>query len=162
MDSHHLEKLIWTEQDFKIMGWHDARIWGIAMNADNYEFLVDLDYIFKWEQLEDKETKCEFRIAPVTMVFENAHDIVIDLHSWQGTIDIADLHMENPRKAWNNLFTENTFRFECQEGEIIINATGYKMYVRQEPQQIDSQSLKYDERGGVDFERELKNSKYND
>jgi hypothetical protein len=82
MNSYHLEKTIWTEQDFKVMGWHDARIWGIAMNADNYEFLVDLDYIFQWMQLEDTKTKFEFRIAPVTLVFENAHEIVFDLHSW--------------------------------------------------------------------------------
>jgi len=47
------------------------------------------------------------------------------------------------------------YRFDCQEGEISLEATGFKMYVRQEPKLIQSQSFEFEERGGVNFERIL-------
>jgi hypothetical protein len=41
-----LEKPIWTEEDFEIMGWHDSKVWGLLANPDEWEYLIDLDYIF--------------------------------------------------------------------------------------------------------------------
>ena len=155
MELYQLEKPIWTDQDFKVMGWHDAKIWGVLANPSEWEFLVDLDYIFKWVHPKANETYFKFWVAPVTMVFENAYNIRIDIESQQGDIEVADLHMEDPRKTKNDAFTESTFRFECQEGEISINATGFKMYVRQSPKLINGQNFDYSERGGINFGREL-------
>jgi hypothetical protein len=89
------------------------------------------------------------------MVFENAYDVKLDIESQQGEIEVADLHMENPRKTKNGLFTEYTFRFDCQEGEITLTATGYKLYVRKTPILLQGQNISYAERGGVNFGREL-------
>jgi hypothetical protein len=63
--------------------------------------------------------------------------------------------MGNPRKTKNGKFTDYTFRFECQEGEITLNATGFKMYVRKNPILQQGQSLDLKERGGINFERKL-------
>ncbi len=155
METYKLEKPVWTQVDFNVMGWHDAKVWGILANTDEWELLVDLDYIFNWVHPKGEEENFKFWVAPVTMLFENAYDVKIDVESQQGEIQVAELHMENPRKTKNGKFTEYTFRFECQEGEITLSATGYKMYVRQKPRLLQSQELEFTERGGVKFGREL-------
>jgi hypothetical protein len=94
-------------------------------------------------------------MAPVTMVFENAYEINIDIESQQGEIEVAEFHMDNPRKSKNGKYTEYTFRFECQEGDISLSATGFKMYVRRNPTLQKYQSLELTERGGVNFGRDL-------
>ena len=156
MKTYEVEKLMWTEGDCKFMGWHDAKVWSLLANPDEWEYLIDLDYIFKWVPPKEGEKYYKFWVAPVTMVFKNAYKIDIDLESQQGEIEVAELHMENPRKTENGKFTEYTFRFECQEGEITLNATGFKMYVRRDPILQQSQSIDLKERGGINFERELK------
>jgi hypothetical protein len=124
-------------------------------NTEEYELLIDLDYIFNWVHPTGDEKYFKFWVAPVTMVFENAYDVKLDIESQQGEIEVADLHMENPRKTKNGLFTEYTFRFDCQEGEITLTATGYKLYVRKTPILLQGQNISYAERGGVNFGREL-------
>ncbi|RYY77219.1 MAG: hypothetical protein EOO52_07005 [Gammaproteobacteria bacterium] len=150
-----LEKNIWSEADFSIMGWHDASIWSMVPNSEKFEYLLDLDYIFKWVHPKENETYFKFWVAPVTMVFENAFDVKINIESRQGLIEVADLHKENPRLTPNGKFTTHTYRFECQEGEASIEATGFKMYVRQKPKLITGQSFNLEERGGVNFGRAL-------
>jgi hypothetical protein len=150
-----LEKEVWSESDFDFMGWHDASIWSMVSNAEKFEYLFDIDYIFKWVDPKENETYFKFWVAPVTMVFENAFDVKIDIESQQGLIEVAELHMENPELTPNGKFTSHSYRFECQEGEISLKATGFKMYVRQKPKLIQGQSFEYEERGGVNFGRVL-------
>lgn len=153
MSEYELEKEVWSENDFNVMGWHDASIWSMAPNSEQFEYLLDLDYIFKWVHPEEGETYFKFWVAPVTMVFENTSDVKIEIESQQGLIEVSDLHMEYPELTPNGKFTSHTYRFECQEGEILIKATGFKMYVRQKPKLIQGQSFKLEERGGVNFKR---------
>ena len=155
VEAYELEKPVWTQENFKVMGWHDSKVWGALANTDEWEFLLDLDYIFKWVHPRGDIDYFKFWVAPVTMVFEYAYDVRLDIESVQGVIEIADLYMENPCKTKNGQFTEYTFRFDCQEGEIALNATGYKMYVRQKPKLLQGQHLEFAERGGVNFGREL-------
>ncbi|WP_406611343.1 hypothetical protein [Agarivorans sp. JK6] len=155
MSAYDLEKEVWTEADFKVMGWHDASIWSMVSNAAQFEYLLDLDYIFKWVHPKESETYFKFWVAPVTMVFVNAFDVKIDIESQQGLIEVADLYMENPELTPNGKFTSHTYRFECQEGEITVKATGFKMYIRQKPKLIQGQSFELAERGGISFGRTL-------
>ena len=137
------------------MGWHDAKVWGLLANPEEWEYLVDLDYLFKWVRPKEDEGYFKFWVAPVTMVFENAYDIEIKIKSQQGEIEVADLYMENPRETRNGKHTEYTFRFECQEGEIKLTATGFKMFVRKNPILQQGQSIELTERGGINFGREI-------
>ena len=155
MSAYDLEKEVWTEADVKVMGWHDASIWSMVPNTAQFEYLLDLDYIFKWVHPKENETYFKFWVAPVTMVFENAFDVKIDIESQQGLIEVADLYMESPELTPNGKFTSHTYRFECQEGEITVKATGFKMYVRQKPKLIQGQSFELAERGGIGFGRTL-------
>lgn len=155
MSSYNLEKSLWSDSDAGSMGWHDASIWAMVSNAEDFEYLFDVDYIFQWVDPEEDETYFKFWVAPVTMVFENAINVKIDIESQQGLIEVADLHIENPELTPNKKFTSHSYRFECQEGQISLKATGFKMYVRQQPKLLQGQSLTLEERGGVDFGREL-------
>lgn len=155
MEKFKLEKPIWDDRDFSIMGWHDATLWSMLANPTDFEFLFDLDYIFKWVHPKEGETYFKFWVAPVTMVFENAHDIKININSKQGTIEIADLHRENPKESPNRKFTQHTYRFECQEGEISVVATGFKMFVRKNPELLQGQSFELAQRQGIAFGRTL-------
>ncbi|NUZ12866.1 hypothetical protein HUZ36_19000 [Pseudoalteromonas sp. McH1-7] len=151
-----LEKDVWTESDFKVMGWHDSQIYSFYANDETFEWYVDLDYIFKWVNPESEGDSYQFYVAPVTMVFENSHSVKIDIKSEQGLIEIADLHMENPKLTPNGKFTQHEFRFECQEGEIVVTATGFKMYVRMPPKLTKYQCLTFEQRGGISFGKEVK------
>lgn len=156
MDSYQLEKFRWDDGDFRQMGWHDATIWSYLAIPDQFEFLLDLDYIFKWVKPQDEETYFKFWVSPVTMVFSNAHSIVLDIESPQEAIDIADLHRGEPEPTPNNRAMQYVYRFECQEGVLSLVATGYEMFVRRAPLLLEAQSLSLSQRGGISFERELK------
>lgn len=158
MDTYELEKPIWTDKDFSVMGWHDSKVWGFMPNTEEFEFMIDLDYIFMWVHPKEDETYFKFWVSPVTMVFENAYDISIDIESMQGEIEVSDLHMENERKTKNGKLNEFDFRFKCQEGELKLIATGFKMFVRKPPVLQNGQTLEYVQRGGISFGRELYDS----
>ncbi len=147
------EKPLWTADDFEIMGWHDSRVWAMVADEEKFEFAMDLDYIFKWVHPGPGETYFKFWVAPVTMVFENAYDVTIEIESRQGGIEVADLHREEPKLTPNGSLTDYLFRFECQEGEISLRATGYRLYVRSVPRLMQGQCFSLEERGGISVER---------
>ena len=46
-----LEKAVWTQDDFPVMGWHDATVHAIGFDEDELwseRLLLDLDYIVEW------------------------------------------------------------------------------------------------------------------
>jgi hypothetical protein len=153
MESYELEKTVWTEHDFDIMGWHDCRLWAMAADTEAFEFSLDLDYIFQWVKPGPGEIHFKFWVCPVTMVFENVHKVTIDIESQQGIIDIDHLHKEEERTLDRGGLSEHLYRFECQEGEVSLRATGYKMYVRQPPRLIQEQHLDVRMRGGISIEK---------
>jgi hypothetical protein len=115
--------------------------------------MFDLDYIFKWVDPEPEGTYFKFWVCPVTMVFANVSDVVINIESQQGAIEVADLLRQHVGLSPNGKFDQFAFHFECQEGQLSLKATGYKMYVRQAPVLQTQQHLELATRGGVSFER---------
>ena len=155
MTLHPIEKYIWSQEDFEMMGWHDATIWSIASNPEAFEFMLDLDYIFKWVCPAPQETHYKFWVCPVTMVFADAWDVVMDIESQLGSIEVADVSRKHLGRTPNNKFEQYAFHIECQEGDLSLKATGFKMYVRQAPVLLDRQSLTLAQRGGISFGRGL-------
>lgn len=150
-----LEKWLWTEEDFKHMGWHDARIHAVAFATGAFELAFDIDYILRWVQpSEDKFYR--FWIAPATLVFENVYDVKFDLEPFDG-LEIADLRREDPQPPRNAQFigrdTEWRWVIETQQGNIILRAIGYKQHFRREPVFGKTQSLDIIARGGYSFHR---------
>ena len=152
-DSYRLEKSVWSDDDFAVMGWHDATVWAIGTNPETFELALDLDYIFNWVDPAAGETHYKFWVAPATMVFENVHSLNIDMQSEFGAIEIADLHRDEPTPTPHGKAMQRIYRFECQEADIALSATGFKMFARERPVLLDCQSLGFERRGGISFAR---------
>lgn len=137
-----LEKSVWSESDFEIMGWHDCPIYGVQFE-DNVAF--DLDYIFKWVLVEN-ENSYKFWMSPATLIFEQARNLRIDIElEFINGLEIAEIHQ---KKIENN---EYKYHIETQEGDIYLIASGYKQYIRKDPILKQSQGLSEKERGGYSF-----------
>ena len=88
-----LEKSIWTDHDFDVMGWHDVHVHGIAFKPDAFELYFDIDYIFAWIDPEPPDKHYTFWVAPCTWVFSNVYDIEMDVGTSSG-LEIADVSRE--------------------------------------------------------------------
>ncbi len=154
-----LEKRIWSESDFDVMGWHDSTIHSLAFYPETFEFALDLDYIFKWVDPEVEGGYYSFWVAPATIVFENVYDLAIDAEPGLG-LEVADITRSDPARPKNSeqigKESEWTWTVECQEGRISFKAAGYKMFVRSAPVIQGQQSLDLVDRGGVSFDRRFK------
>jgi hypothetical protein len=155
-DSYELDKWTWTETDFSRMGWHDCHIHAIAFVPDQFEFVLDIDYIFQWVNPQPGEACFKFWVAPATLVFENVCNIVFDLKT-DGGVEVESLIREAPQRPHNaeHIGRELEWRwiFECQEGSISFQSVGYKQYVRAMPQLTQHQILTLETRGGITFLR---------
>ena len=92
-----LQKLIWSQHDFDVMGWHDATIHAFALVPEQFELLLDIDYILKWEEPEPPDVYHTFWVSPATLVFQGVQDIKInlDIDNIQD-IDYAELFCHAP------------------------------------------------------------------
>lgn len=158
IDTYHLEKPIWTEQDFDQMGWHDSHIHAISF-GEGFQFKLDIDYIFEWVHPKVNETYFNFWIAPCTLVFENVWDLRLDiLISSDIELEIDDLRRENAREARNAAYiekkTEYDWTIETHQGDITFKSVGYIQYVRMRPVLTSSQVLLSEVRGGISFSKE--------
>lgn len=146
-----LEKNIWTEADFKNMVWHDNPIHALTFN-DNFELLLDIDYIFEWVLKEDKYS---FWISPCTWVFENVYNLTFDIGPASPGLTVDTVMKENPQRPKNSEYINRDLEFdwkiELQEGTISFKSIGFKQYVRQSPILLRSQKLSHEERNGISF-----------
>jgi hypothetical protein len=149
------EKLVWTEEDFERMGWHDATLHGIAFLTETFELVLDLDYIFEWVEHSEPEPHFTFWVAPCTLVFENVFDLRIELEPYP-EVSVADLTRADPGVPRNadviGRAADWLWKLECHQGVITFRAAGYTQYVRATPMHGE-QSLTHAERGGVAFDR---------
>jgi hypothetical protein len=157
IDEYEMEKWIWTDADFEKMGWHDSQIYAFAFLSETYEFVLDIDYILRWVHPAPEETYFQFWVSPATLVFENAGDIKFDLETLYGNgVEIQDVHRQNPRILEAGLAAgTNMWRWviEAQEGEISLDATGYKQFFRKKPSFHQEQTLELRIRSGISFHR---------
>ena len=154
-DTFALEKAIWTDADFDVMGWHDVHIHGMAFHAEKYELLLDIDYIYAWVDPEPPEKHFTFWMAPCTMIFSNVHSFTASVESGLG-LEISELSREDagrPRNA-DYIAKEKEWKwlFDCQEGDLSFLSVGFQQFTRRPPVRAKSQVFGWDERGGVTFD----------
>lgn len=134
-----LEKDIWTQDDFKVMGWHDCSVYAIQLADAVY---LDLDYIFEWVLNEDENTY-NFWVAPVTLQFISPYNLEISVKlDFVNGLEIADIH-QSP--IGNGLYD---YHIETQEGDIKFTSHGYRQFVRKKPVLQQSQCLSSKDRDG--------------
>lgn len=155
-DIYHLEKTIWTDADFELMNWHDCPIHAFSFN-DNFELLLDIDYIFKWVQPKKSKRYFNFWIAPCTLVFENVYDIGFESDHKQPIIDYIE--KSNPQRAKNSEFIGRDAEYDWDivmiSSEMNFKSVGFKQYVRRNPIISFNQRLTTKERGEVSFGKNI-------
>jgi len=156
VEKYEVEKWILTEEDFEDMRWHDVNIYALAFLPDSLEFVLDIDYILQWINPKEGETYYGFQVAPATLVFENVHDLKIDLEPFAG-VQIQDIQRNGPQKPKNAEYVGREIEWrwviETHEGEISLYSLGYKQYLRCAPILGGQQALGLDVRGGISFNR---------
>jgi hypothetical protein len=145
--TYNLEKWVWTEADFEIMGWHDSQIHAMAFCSEDFELVLDIDYILKWIHPQPGEIYFSFWVAPATLVFENIYDLELNLSPCRGFIEIEGI--ERTALVFESIDKRDYYSWTiaCQEGEIKFNASGYNQYFRADPtyggQRLDRKSIGY-------------------
>jgi hypothetical protein len=151
-----LENTVWDESSFEEMHWHDANIYGFAFLPEKFEFILDIDFILEWIHPIPPEVYFKFWVAPATLVFENVHNLRIDLEPIY-SIAIDKITRDDPRKPINAEYisrdTEWKWKINTQGGEINLRSVGYKLYFRQKAILGSSQELGIEARGGISFIR---------
>ena len=152
-----LEKNIFTEADFEQMNWHDCHIHAFSFN-DNYELLLDIDYLFEWIQPKKGSRYYKFWIAPCTLIFENVYHMVFESEHKQPIIDYID--RSNPQRPKNAEYIGKDFEYDWDivmiSGEMTFRSVGFKQYVRQMPILMSDEKLDLETRGGISFGIDLK------
>ncbi len=151
-----IERHLWTEEDFEQMGWHDARVWGLAFIQESSEFLLDLDYVLEWIAPKDGERHYTFWTVPATLIFENVVDLHLDLEPFSD-FSIAGIARSDPGVPRNAASIGKDkdwlWQIDCHVGSIRFRSVGYKQYLRGAPILNTTQYLPLDQRGGVSFAR---------
>lgn len=133
-------KHIWTDADFDDMGWHDSRLYSLSFPDENFEFSLDIDYIFQWVQ--PTSISFQFWVSPCTLVFENVIDLKIDIDfSNSITISIIGIERSSDRMSPNGKAVMWKYAIETDKGILTFLSTGFRQYVRDNPRLIDSQDL---------------------
>jgi len=143
VENYQLEKWIWTDTDFDVMGWHDSYIYAFKID-DNIYF--DIDYIFKWVQ-PSQDDWFSFWVAPCTLIFEIPEKFSFHLESneFNNQIEIADLHRQVNGKG------KTEWRIETHIGDILIESENFRQIVRRRPTLQTGQQIIPEERGEVSF-----------
>lgn len=140
-----------TDEYFDEMSWHDVKIHAIAFDSDNFQLLLDIDYICEWIP---KGKRYLFKVAPATLVFRNVHDFIMSTSGCD--LIILDIYRDNPVRPHNSSYideqTEYDWSFDLASGgEVSFKSTGYTQFIRQQPVTIKRQSMELDERAGISF-----------
>ena len=129
-------KLIWTDEDFENMGWHDNRLYGIIFDTQRFRLSFDIDYIFEWS-----ETLDSFLVAPSTLDFENISNtsIKIDFRDTQSIIIHQILRINERKTPFGNI--EWFYTIETDVGEISFWATSFVQNIKAIPIWTTAQDL---------------------
>ncbi len=115
------------------------------------------NYIFKWVEPVQSGSSYNFWVSPATLVFENVHDLSINISEPFRAIQIQSIERSDPKLPPNadyiNRNIEWRWLIDLEIGEISFFSAGYKQFIRKDPTFTTDQSLALEERGGLSFFR---------
>lgn len=142
-ETYHLDKWVWTNDDFDEMGWHDSLIYAFKVDKDLY---FDLDYIFEWVEPQ-QGLWFSFWIAPCTLIFETPRKFSFNFENkdFDNYLEISDVYRQI------NQNNETEWRIETNVGDILIEAENFRQIVRRLPTKQPGQHIIPEERGEISF-----------
>lgn len=156
-----LDRAVWTDDDFDSMGWHDASVHGIGFVEGEQPWLgrllLDIDYIVEWVRPVPPSTSLSFRVAPATLVFEEAIDLSLRLSAGSVTFGVAlqVLRLHRGRARSEALApTHHDYRIEGADFDLRFTAARYRQVFRSRPVASPRQTLSAARRGLPSFSTE--------
>jgi len=149
-----LDKSVWTEGDFDEMGWHDATVHAFAVEPQDQDpgrLLVDLDYIVEWVPPGGDRDVFGFWVAPATLVFDHAWDLMIDVDLHAASLE---LQLNALTRTADQPFGRSTWTLEGHNFAVKVTSAGFRQYVRARPVWSTDQQLDRRRRGGISFSEE--------
>ncbi|WP_139361922.1 hypothetical protein [Hymenobacter sp. CRA2] len=145
-EAYQVEKWLWTDADFDLMGWHDASVY--AWRLLGQELLLDIDYIFQWNQPEVDGTSFTFWVAPATLVFLGVQNVEFDFDFIEGLSKENALEIDGIERK-----LENEWMIQLRNGHMGFQATGFEQYIRRAPSFEFGQQVSFPNRAGNSFEK---------
>jgi hypothetical protein len=154
-----LERVVWTDDDFENMDWHDVAIHAIGFEQDGRcaKLLLDIDYILEWVDPAPRRRFYSFRICPATLVFEDVHGIEGEIspsydQSEGNLLRIDSVRRGEPENEQQAELGLRPWEIAGHNFDLSFLARGYRQHMRQQPlhggQWLDDQ-----ERAGLSFEQ---------
>ena len=116
----------WNTQDFEKMSWHDCHVHGLEFRPGEHgtgELLLDLDFILEW--IPGEQGRCQFRIAPATLRFQEVFGLKFSVDfasAAMGPFSIAGIErIQLPGVDAH----EWTIPINWPAGELTFQATGF-------------------------------------
>jgi hypothetical protein len=145
-------KSVWTDADFGQMGWHDCAVHGLAMEPGlDYpgRVLIDLDYIVDWIRPTKPGGPFTFCVAPATLVFFPAQDIVANIEFKRMTFTPS---LREIRRVAPEGTAYPVWHLDGHEFEIVLRAGGFRQYLRHATIRTATQRLSLEQRDGINFD----------
>ncbi len=132
---------VWTEKDFAVMDWHDARIYSLSPPDEEATMVWLIDYIFRWEDGPDPP-RWYFWVSPCVVKFKSVHDLKIDL-SFGNTngLYIMDIHHVGDVPWPNGKGNYLSLSVECSSGVISFVCRGFEQTVMKPPVRLVAQDF---------------------
>lgn len=151
---HGLTKAVWTDADFDVMGWHDCKLYALALIQDDEDdfagrLFLDLDYIVRWAGGGTPGELYSFWISPATLIFHGVYHLegsITQSRSFPEAFEIDGLNREpvDDRLGYDRWTIES-------ELAISFRAAGFRQIMRREPLHVPDQHLAMQLRGGISF-----------
>lgn len=135
---------------FNDIDWRECKIHSIAFNDEEFEFLLDIDYLGKWIEAENGYN---YKISTATLVFKNVWDLNLSLE-FNIDLFIQEIYRSNPGLPRNSKYikgTEYEWKIETVNGVITFKSIGIELYIRHTFPQSTKSSLKLKERAYLFF-----------
>jgi len=160
MERYLLEKKIWTQDDFEVMGWHDTNIYGMIIEKGEEQWqanlIFDIDYIFEWVHPVPPQMYFSFWVAPCSLIFKEVFDLKMDIDYRGNTFDlleVSDLILISKYEQETGVIIYE-WQMDLQEGDIQFKSLGFEQIVRMEPIYTNGQVLSIEEGGGISFSKQ--------
>ena len=136
-----LQKQVWTDNDFRQMGWHDCPIYKMQLTDD---LALDIDYILQWNKPDLEGLPFTFWMVPATLVFKSVQNLTFDFDMrFDNNFEIESIESKG----------DNCWAIITKQGNVQFNAKGYEQYMRQQPFFEFGQLIPFNERNGYCLDR---------
>jgi hypothetical protein len=148
-----LAKAVWTDADFDVMGWHDCKLYALALTQDDENdfagrLFLDIDYVVRWAG-GDAGSNFTFWISPATLIFHGVTGLEGSISQGQRFRESFEIDaiVREPIDGQPE-YSRWSLRSEL---EITFRAAGFRQIMRRAPMHVARQHLPMASRGGVSF-----------